>query len=143
VLASPAYQRPMPPLRRFLLSLPHPATSHRAPLQPSLVCQPLTSSQPRPAALPCRATVPPPAPDGRGPLSAAPCYRLLRWAPLLSFSCPHAAPSRPPSFPSSPRAPSALKSRQPPTSLPFFSIFLLHPLRAPLPPLMSSFTQWA
>jgi hypothetical protein len=56
--------------------------------------------------------------------------------PLSSpFSPPRAPNPGPPSFfPRRPAHPSAFKSHRPPTSLPFLSIFLLHPLRAPLPP---------
>jgi hypothetical protein len=74
-----------------------------------------------PRALPCRATVPPPTLDGRGPLPTALRCRPLCRAPLCSFSCPHAAPSQPPP-PFTLAAPRTERFQKLPTSLPFFSI---------------------
>jgi hypothetical protein len=135
VLAGPACQRPMPPLPHFLLSLPHSATGHRAPLPPGSACQPLVPSQPHPVALRCRATAPQPTPDGQGPLPATPRCRPLCRAPLRSFSyTPRGTEPTPPPFPSPPRAPSTFKSHRSQTSLPFFSIFFsIHSARRCLP----------
>jgi hypothetical protein len=128
VLARPACQRPLPHCLAFF------STSHTPSLPTGSLCRLIppvsrvASRRPRPTGLLCRATAPPPPPDttSRG-----------AWPPSPSFSYPHAAPSRPPPssfFPRRPAPPSAFKSRQPPTSLPFLSIFLLHPLRALLIP---------
>jgi hypothetical protein len=73
-----------------------------------------------PTVLPCCTTAPPPAPDGRGPLLAAPRCRPPCSGPLSSFSLCHVAapigaPPFPPCYPAPPRR---LKSRRP---LPFLT----------------------
>jgi hypothetical protein len=115
-------------LPRFLLHLPHPVAAHRVPLPPDPTCQPRCAASPAPHRPPlsCNSAAAPPDTTGRG---AGP--------PSPSFSCPHATPSRPPPssfFPRRPALTSAFNSHQPPTSLPFLSNFLLHPLRALLIP---------
>jgi hypothetical protein len=84
-------------------------------------------SQLCPAALPCHATAPPPAPDGQGP------YRLLRRAPLRSFSYPHVASRHPLLFPRRP-AHRALSKAATTDLAPLLPVFLLRPLCAPPPP---------
>jgi hypothetical protein len=92
------------------------------------------SSHPRSAALPCRVTSLPPMPAGRGLMPATELSPAEPGPPSLFPVCPstwHQTPD-PLLFPSPLRAPEHLQ--KPPTSLPFLSVFLLHPLHAPLPP---------
>jgi hypothetical protein len=139
VLASPACQRPMPPLPRFLVSLSHPAAAHGARRHPA---PPVSRSLPhrsRPAALPCRAAMASPAPAGQGAMPVTELSRAVLGPPPLSstFSPPRGAePQDPPApFFLSARATGPLKrSHRPPTSSPLLPVFLLHPLRAAPPP---------
>jgi hypothetical protein len=78
------------------------------------------------AALPCCATTPPPTPDGRGPLLAATCCRLLRLRPpFFLLPLPRGCTRRAPHFsPRCPAPPRCLKSRPPPPN-PSFRCFPL------------------
>jgi hypothetical protein len=124
---------PRAALPRSLVLPPAPNRYHRAPASSRLACQPPAPASSCPTILPypsrarhareaCAAGRCRSSPELPRPCHAGPCRRTLA-PPLRSFSCPHAALSRPPLFPRRPvhRVLSKATGRRPRSPSPSFS----------------------